>query len=152
MPRPIARIHHEEPRRILLVGNETLASDDVVASLEDRAAGGEVLVVAPALDGRRGRPPDDDRPRRVAERRLAACLDALRDGGIAAEGIVGDAEPLVAIEDALRVFPADEIVIATHPVPSSGWVARRVVQRAAQRFWHPVHHLVVEGTPARAAA
>ncbi len=151
MPRPIARIHHEEPRRILLVGNETLASDVVVASLEDRAAGGEVLVVAPALDGRRGRPPDD-RPRRVAERRLAACLDALRDGGIAAEGIVGDAEPLVAIKDALRVFPADEIVIATHPVPSSRWVARRVVQRAAQRFWHPVHHLVVEGTTARAAA
>ena len=53
----------QEPHRILLVGNETLASDDVVASLEERAAGGEVLVVAPALDGRRGRPPDDDRPR-----------------------------------------------------------------------------------------
>ena len=151
MPRPIARIH-QEPRRILLVGNETLASDDVVGSLGERAAGGEVLVVAPTLDGRRGRPPDDDRRRRVAERRLAACLDALRDGGVAAEGIVGDAEPLVAIEDALRLFAADEIVIATHPVSSSGWVARRVVQRAAQRFWHPVHHLVVEGPPARAAA
>jgi len=150
MPCPTARIH-QEPRRILLVGNETLASVVVVASLEDRAAAGEVLVVAPALDGGRGRLPDDDRPRRVAERRLAACLDALRDGGIAAEGIVGDAEPLVAIEDAARL-PRREIVIATHPVPSSGWVARRVVQRAAQRFWHPVHHLVVEGTPARAAA
>ena len=151
MPRPIARIHRE-PRRILLVGNETLASDVVVvASLEDLAAGGEVLVVAPALDGRRGRPHEDNR-RRVAERRLAACLDALRDGGIAAEGIVGDAEPLVAIEDALRVFPADEIVIATRPEPSSGWLERRVVQRAAQRFWHPVHHVVAEGTPARVAA
>ena len=151
MPCPIARIH-QEPRRILLVGNETLASVVVVASLEDRAAGGEVLVVAPALDGGRGRLPDDDRPRRAAERRLAACLDALRDSGIAAEGIVGDAEPLVAIEDALRVFPADEIVIATRPEHSSGWLARRVVQRAAQRFWHPVHHVVAEGTPARAAA
>ena len=152
MPGPTARTD-QEPRRILLVGNETLARVVVVASLKGKeAAGGEVLVVAPALDGRRGRPPDDDGPARVAERRLAACLDALRDGGIVAEGIVGDAQPLVAIEDALRVFPADEIVIATHAAPSSAWLAHRIVQRAAQRFWHPVHHVVVEGPPVRAAA
>ena len=150
MPRPIAHIH-PEPHRILLVGNETLASEEVVASLDGRAADAEVLVVAPALDRRPGRPPDD-RPRRAAERRLAACLAALREEGIAAEGILGDAEPLAAIEDALRVFPADEILIATHRAPSSAWLARRVVQRAAQRFWHPVHHVVVEGSPVRATA
>jgi GABA permease len=150
MPRPIAAID-PEPHRILLVGNETLASQELVASLDGRAADAEVLVVAPALDRRRGRPPDE-RPRRAAERRLAGCLEALREEGVAAEGIVGDAEPLVAIEDALRVFPADEIVIATHRAPGSSWLARRVVQRAAQRFWHPVHHVVVEESAARAAA
>ena len=150
MTGPIARIH-PEPHRILLVGNETLASEEVVASLDGSAAGAEVLVVAPALDRRRGRPPDE-RPRRAAERRLAGCLATLREEGVAAEGIIGDAEPLVAIEDALRVFPADEIVIATHRAPSSGWLARRVVERAAQRFWHPVRHVVVEGSPVRAAA
>jgi GABA permease len=149
MPRPIAH-SRPEPHRILLVGNETLASEEVVASLGGRAADAEVLVVAPVLDRSRGRP--DGRPRRAAERRLAGCLAALRGEGLAAEGIVGDAEPLVAIEDALRVFPADEIVIATHRAPSSSWLARRVVQRAAQRFWHPVHHVVVEGSPVRAAA
>ncbi|HET9938394.1 MAG TPA: hypothetical protein VFQ28_06355 [Gaiella sp.] len=149
MPRPIAHIH-PEPYRILLVGNEALGSEEVVASLDGRAADAEVLVVAPALDRRRRRP--DDHPRRAAERRLAACLAALREEGIAAEGILGDAEPLAAIEDALRVFPADEILIATHRAPSSAWLARRVVQRAAQRFWHPVHHVVVEGSPVRAAA
>ena len=48
MPRPIAHIH-PEPYRILLVGNETLGSEEVVASLDGRAADAEVLVVAPAL-------------------------------------------------------------------------------------------------------
>jgi hypothetical protein len=35
--------------------------------------------------------------------------------GQPAEGAVGDASPLLAIGDALRVFDADEILIATHP-------------------------------------
>ena len=142
-----------EPRRILLVANEALASGTVAASVERRAARAEVLVVAPVLERRRAGPPGEgEAARRLAEKRVVVALDALRDGGLAAEGIVGDSEPLVAIEDALRVFPADEIVIATHPERSSGWLARRVVRRAEQRFWHPVHHVVVAEPSVRAAA
>ena len=35
--------------------------------------------------------------------------------GLRAKGEIGDSDPNVAIEDALREFPADEIVISTHP-------------------------------------
>ncbi len=45
-----------------------------------------------------------------------AICDRLREAGINARGEVGDADPLQAIEDALRTFGADEIVISTHPV------------------------------------
>jgi GABA permease len=69
----------------------------------------------------------------------------LRAAGLAAEGDVGDASPLLAIGDALRVFDADEVLIATHPPGSSNWLERSVVSRARARFSLPIHHLVVEG-------
>src|SRR5437764_924842 len=51
-------------------------------------------------------------------------------------------EPLA---DALALFPADEVVIATHPPGRSSWLERNVVSRARARFHTPIHHLVVEG-------
>ena len=47
--------------------------------------------------------------------RLLACLAALEPADVDAEGMIGDADPLQAALDALALFPADEIVVATHP-------------------------------------
>ena len=142
-----------ERRRILFVANETLASDLVVGLVERHASEADVLVVAPALQGRLAFwTSAEAAPRRAAEARLARCLALLREAGVAAEGLVGDADPLLAIEDALRLFAADEIVIATHPERRSNWLARNIVRRAGERFWHPIHHVVVETQPARVAA
>jgi hypothetical protein len=58
--------------------------------------------------------------------------------------MVGDADPLQAAADALRVFPADELVVATHPEGRSNWLARGVVERARRRFGLPVVHVVVD--------
>ena len=135
-------------RRILFVANETLASDVAVDLVDRHAHDADVLVVAPALQGRLTFwTSADDGPRRVAEARLAACLASLHAAGVSAEGLVGDADPLLAIEDALRLFPAEEIVIATHPERRSNWLARDIVGRARERFWHTVHHVVVESHP-----
>jgi hypothetical protein len=77
---------------------------------------GEVLVVAPALNSRVRRwLSDEDEARRHAQQRAAAIVDLLVRGGVHAEGRVGDADPLLAIADALSTFPADEIVIAGQP-------------------------------------
>ena len=56
----------------------------------------------------------------------------------------GDADPLQAIADALRFFPADAIVVATHPPGRSNWLARDLVARARRRFDLPIVHIVVE--------
>ena len=53
--------------------------------------------------------------------------------GLKAKGEIGDSDPNVAIEDALRVFPADEIVISTHPAERSRWLERGVVSAPARR-------------------
>ena len=54
-------------------------------------------------------------------------------------GEVGDGDPLQAIEDALRTFGADEIVISTHPEGRSHWLAHNVVGAARGPFRRPDH-------------
>jgi hypothetical protein len=89
-----------------------------------------------------------------AHGRIAHAVAALRERGISARGEVGDADPLLAIADALATFPAKEIVIATHPPGQSHWLERRLIEKATARFPVPITHLVTtyglveEGSPA----
>ena len=46
------------------------------------------------------------------------------------------------MEDALRRFPADEVIISTHPAGRSNWLEHDVVNRAQDRFDLPVTHVV----------
>jgi len=88
-------------RRILVLANETVADELVERVVEAAAgdAGADVLLVASARD------------MRPAEERLVVSLAALRARGLDAEGYVGDSDPLVAAKEALRLFPADDVVI-----------------------------------------
>jgi len=140
-------------RRILVVANETVTRGALrgVVDIGDHEA--QLLVVAPALTGRLAfRTSDDTGARRDGEERLRGTLAVLDDEGLDAEGVVGDADPVRAIDDALRLFPADEIVVATHPEPRANWLARRVVSRARLQFKQPIHHVVLDGPPVQAAA
>ncbi len=149
--RPIqtAPVRHgsEGERRILVVANETVGGSMLRDRIRERSEGvrAEVLVVAPALNTPiRHWASDEDGARAVAESRLQQSLDLLRAGGVSARGEVGDAEPLQAIEDALRTFGADEIIISTHPEGRSQWLERGVVSAARERFAVPITHVVVD--------
>lgn len=132
--------------RLLVVANETAGAGALAAAIAGfDPATTEVLVVAPALTGRLRFWADDDwAARSFARERLHACLDTLAVRGHDANGQVGDADPLLAIEDALAVFPADEILLVTHPPGASNWLERRLVERTIERFGRTVAHLVVE--------
>lgn len=135
-------------RRILVVTNETARGDelrDVVLAQAGRAhPPARVLVVAPALNSRlRHWLSDDAAARRAAIARVHDCVSRLARAGIPAEGTIGDPDPLRAIEDALGSFPADSLVIATHPEGSSHWLARNLLERADERFDLPITHVVV---------
>jgi hypothetical protein len=134
-------------RRILVISNETVTGTVLHQAIRFRArnVGGEVLVVAPALNSRlRHWMSDVDAARRAAEERLAASLKRLTAAGISARGEIGDGDPMQAIADALSTFAADEIIIATHPEERSHWLARDLVGRARARFAQPVLHIVVD--------
>jgi GABA permease len=80
----------------------------------------------------------------AAQDRLDSSLAAMRAAGIEARGEIGDGDPLQAIEDALRTFAPDELVISTHPEGRSHWLERGVVTAARERFALPVTHVVVD--------
>ncbi len=146
-PQTRPRAHAEGERRILVVANETVGGLMLRSMIEERSRDirAEVLVCTPALNSRlRHWTSDEDSARVSAQRRLNASLDGLRSLGIAASGEVGDSDPLQAMEDALRTFGADEIIISTHPEGRSHWLERGIVEKARERFAVPITHVVVD--------
>ena len=64
--------------------------------------------------------------------------------GIEARGEVMDPDPFLAVQDALRIYGADEIIISTYPYPRSGWLRRDLVERIESCSGLPVEHVVVD--------
>jgi hypothetical protein len=142
-----SRRGREDERRILVIANETVGGERLREEIRKRSEGynEQVLVVSPALNSPlRHWASDEDRARAEAQKRLNASLARLRAAGVDAKGEVGDGEPLQAIEDALRLFGADEIIISTHPEGRSHWLERGVVEGARERFAVPITHVVVD--------
>ena len=149
VPRQATPVRRGDPdeRRILVIANETVGGQALRARVEEHSAGHptQVLVVTPALNSPvKTFTSDVDDARAQAQQRLDASLARLRRDGINARGEVGDGDPLQAIEDALRTFGADEIIISTHPEGRSNWLERGVVTGAKERFAVPITHVVVD--------
>ena len=132
--------HRGDDVNMLIIALDTLPPS--------QAPDAEVLVVAPALNSRLRRwVSDEDAARQEAKERAAAFVERLEQGGVHAEGRVGDADPLLAIADALATFPADVIVIAARPERSSR-LADKLVSRARKRFALPVFRVEEPLAPA----
>ncbi len=145
----------EDDRRILVVAHETVAGARLREEIKAAAEGyrAQVLVVSPALNTPlKHWMSDEDQARSDADERLARSIRELERLGISARGEVGDADPLQAIEDALRTFGADIIIISTHPEGRSNWLERGVVSSARTRFAVPITHVVVDLEAETAAA
>ena len=141
--------------RVLVCANQTVGGRALLEEIRNRSRGRdtEILVVTPALTGSRAEhwASDVDRAMEEARQRMELSLLAIKDLGLRARGEVGDSEPNVAIEDALRVFPADEIIISTHPPERSKWLEHGVVDRAREEIDLPITHVVVDLAAEQAA-
>ncbi len=137
--------------RLLVLANETCAATAVLDEVNYRVRRAEgpveVLIVAPALAGSRLQhwlSTDVSGARARAADRLEASIDALAALGIYARGELGDADPIQALDDGVRLFNPDEVLIATHPHRRSNWLERRVVEAARERLTIPVTHVVAD--------
>ena len=146
-PQTAPRPHAEGERRILVVANETVGGRTLRSMILEKSLDvrEKVLVVTPALNSPlKHWASDEDDARAAAQERLDASLAELAAAGVHARGEVGDGDPLQAVEDALRTFGADEIIISTHPEGRSNWLERGVVEKARERFAVPITHVVVD--------
>jgi hypothetical protein len=142
--------------RLLVVANETVGGAALLEEIRNRCRGrsSEILVVTPALVASRAAhwASDVDEGMEYARQRMELSLIEIDRLGLKARGEVGDSEPVVAIEDALRAFPADEILISTHPADRSRWLEGGVVERARSEIELPVTHVVVDLEAERSVA
>lgn len=139
MPVPSPQPRH----RLLVVSNATLTGAELFREIRGRAdpPGTEVLIVAPALSSRLHYFMSDfDDGVANAQARLEGSLEHCAAAG----GQLSDAHPLQAIDDAMRVFHPDEIIIATHPPGRSNWLERGVVRDARKRYRVPIVHVEVD--------
>jgi hypothetical protein len=86
---------------------------------------------------------DVDHERADAQKRLEASLAWAAKRGLTAKGEVGDADSLVAIEDELRSFGADEVIIAMHPGERIGWLANRMIGHLERELDVPVREIAI---------
>jgi len=142
----VERVGRSGERRVLVVANEAIGTEEVFSAISTRALSEKTrfLVVSPALTTPVAASASDREFARAAAReRLDEMLARLASVGIEAAGEVGDSDPLVAVEDAVRTFHPDEIVVATPPPERSRWHEAGVVQSVSARFDVPVSHVVV---------
>lgn len=136
----------EEPKVVLVVANETLASDELVDAVRLRAAQSPVraFVIAPVNEPRAGYVVYEDSRRAAAGRRVERTTARLRQEGIPAHGSVVEGGPLAAVQDALAQERIDELIVSTHPEATSGWLRKRnlldEIRKAAGH--RPVTHVV----------
>lgn len=135
-----------EPRKILVVANETVTGQALIDAVKRRADGGSVAVhvICPQNQPKHGYVIYDDTIRGAAENRLEMTLAQLREVGIEATGDVEDPDPYSAIMDAVGERDYDEIVISTHPGTRSGWLRQDLITRVEQATRRPVEHIVVD--------
>jgi hypothetical protein len=122
-------------------------SADVLRSAvgEEDADSAEVLVVAPALNTKkRFFLADPDPAIERADAVQEETVERLSEQGIDAAGDTGEEDPLLALQDALVSYDADEIVLFTHAGGKQNWLEDGLVERAKQRFDPPVRHMVVD--------
>jgi hypothetical protein len=130
-------------RRVIVVPTASISDSRLRASVRAHAGeDAELYVVAPAskisrLDWLTNA--EDDARADAADRAEKTAEAAPTDN---VEAHVGDSNPLQAIEDALRTFPADEVIVVTAPDESATWLEAGAGEEAQRRFAVPVTHLV----------
>ena len=144
-PRPAERPRPAGAHRILVVADQSCAAVEIRETVAARSAGrpSVAFVVAPAAGSRLDRLTGDEAGYENAARHLDETLEefaGVRDLDVR-RGKVGAHDPIRAADEALREFPADEIVFAVDP-GASNFLEEGEIERTRSRYGIPVTKVV----------
>jgi hypothetical protein len=142
-------------RRYLVVANQTLGGESLVALIRRRVAAepSEFFLVVPAtptmellpgaaaavsVGGSALMPCSPEEARALAEERLASALEQLRAAGATVDGVVGDPSPVRAVETVMKGRQFDEIIVSTLPSRLSRWLRADLPRRLEHKTELPV--------------
>lgn len=132
-------------KRIIALVTEPVSGEALRSALGEDVGDAEVLVIAPALTSRfRWLTSDTDKAIERAEAVQEEAVERLTEEEVDAVGDTGESDPLLAVQDALQTFPAEQIVLFTHREGDRNWLEEGVVDEARERFDPPVMHVIVE--------
>jgi hypothetical protein len=122
---------------VLVVAKQTARSRDLIAAITERAQRGpiDVTLLMPCTGPGLG-------ARTAMRGELDAALEAWREAGIDAKGIVGDENPVDAVAELWDPRRDDELIVSTLPGQSSRWLRSDLPQRLRKLTGAPVTHIV----------
>ena len=121
---------------VLVVANVTASSPELLAAMCERAGRGpaEFTLVMPSTDAGAA-------ARQRAAAALEAAVSAMRDCELEVNGVIGDADPFVAVLDIFDPRRHDEIIVSTLPAKTSHWLQIDLAQRLQRATGVPVTQL-----------
>jgi hypothetical protein len=123
------------PARVLVVANRTAATPALLAAVRERAQRSPAtftLLIPNTAHGLHKLVDPEDQEQTEAEATLELAVPLLEEAaGGRVEGMIGDPEPLSAIQDAINLHGFDEIIISTLPTRVSRWLKLDLPSKAA---------------------
>jgi len=112
------------PARVLVVEHKARATQSLIDAVRGRAQRGPctfTLMVPNPAPGLHKVVDPEDQSARQARGVLDETLPALSDAaGMPVEGIIGDADPVAAVEDAINLHGFDEVIVSS----AAPWLSR----------------------------
>ena len=131
--------------KLLVLTPEPVDADMLRSTLGEDVEGAEVLVVSPATTRSKLAFWVSDPDQAIAEAESAEeeTVERLEEQGVDAAGDTGESEPAVALQDALATFPADRIVVFSHPEGDRDYREDEGLADVEERFGIPVTHALI---------
>jgi hypothetical protein len=148
---------------VLVIANQTLTSDELVAAVLARNATNPATfhIIAPAtplsdqeLALRHSEHPGavalESGPVVVARMRLAKAMTRLREAKIDVTGDIGDPNPFEAAAVAMRATTYDHVIVSTLPRRMSRWLSHDLPTKISRKFDVEVTHVETGRTVTKA--
>jgi hypothetical protein len=124
------------PTRVLVVANKTAATPALMQAVRDRAARGPtsftLLVPNTAHGLHKVTDPEDHADKSEAEHVIELAQPLIEEAaGSPVDTLIGDPEPLAAIQDAVNLHGFDELIISTLPTRVSKWLKLDLPSKAS---------------------